>query len=110
MRAVSNSVMAALVVAALFWGNCFSCPQVLLSLTSKQPAHGCCHRTKQAPQDCRTQVLRSFVKADPMGPAPALPVVAEVAINPMPGVEFRQAPIVAPEEHSPPANTISLRI
>jgi hypothetical protein len=110
MRAVSNSVMAALVVAALFWGNCFSCPQVLLSLTSKQPAHGCCHRTKQAPQDCRTQVLQNFVKADPMGPAPALPVVAEAAITPLTGFEWHGEWPPEPEEHAPPDRLLSLRI
>jgi hypothetical protein len=64
MRTISNTAMATLVVMALFWGNCFSCPQVLLALKSHQPAHGCCHRTKQTTQDCQTQVLRHFVKAD----------------------------------------------
>src|SRR5262249_23613020 len=31
MRTLSSSIMAALVVVALFWGNCFSCPQALLA-------------------------------------------------------------------------------
>src|ERR1051326_7160694 len=109
MRALSNSIMAALVVAALFWGNCFSCPQVLLSLTSKQPAHGCCHRTKQPSKNCGTQVLRNFVKADPVVPAVALPVRAE-AILPLTVVEWREAPSPTPLEHAPPGTSLSLRI
>src|SRR4051794_13220589 len=51
MRALGTSVMALLVVAALFWGNCFSCPQVLLTASQ----HGCCHRTKAPKDDCKTQ-------------------------------------------------------
>ena len=101
--------MAALVVAALFWGNCFSCPQLLLTLKSNQPAHGCCHRTKQAPQECRTQVFRHFVKADPVAPAPALPVVAIVA-EPAPIVALLAEPSPTPVEHAPPGDLSPLRI
>jgi hypothetical protein len=79
-------------------------------LTSKQPAHGCCHRTKQASQDCGTQVLRNFVKADPVAPAPALPVVAEVVAAAMPSVEWHGEMPPAPEEHAPPGTVLSLRI
>jgi hypothetical protein len=65
MRVFCNSLMAVLVVAALFWGNCFSCPQILLAAQK----HGCCPHgkadSKADPKECKTQGLRSFVKADP---------------------------------------------
>ena len=109
MRTVSNSMMAALVVAALFWGNCFSCPQVLLALKTHQPAHGCCHRTKQTSTGCNTQSLQHFVKADPATPAPALPVVASVA-EPAPVVAMLADPSATPAEHAPPGDLFSLRI
>ena len=75
VRTVLNSIMAALVVVALFCGNCFSCPQLLAALQSHQPAHGCCHKTKSSASECQTQVLKSFVKAELSAPAPAVPAV-----------------------------------
>jgi hypothetical protein len=69
--------MAALVIAALFFGNCFSCPQILLAAT-QQGDHSCCHRTKSVSQDCQTQGLRQYIKADPGAPAAVQPIVAEV--------------------------------
>src|ERR1022692_2996879 len=51
MRPVFNSLMAALVVVALFWGNCFSCPQILLAAQK----HSCCPHGKADPNDCKTQ-------------------------------------------------------
>ena len=104
MRMFSSSLMGALVVLALFWGNCFSCPQVLLALKSHQPAHGCCHRTnKQSSNDCQTQVLRQFVKADTATPAPA-PAMAAAVAEPAPvSVVLRAfAPATMPAEHAPP--------
>jgi len=68
--------MAALVVVALFWGNCYSCPQLLAALQAHQPAHGCCHKTKPGSPECQSQVLKSFVKAEVSAPAPALLVAA----------------------------------
>src|ERR1022692_1979109 len=69
MRAVSNSLLAFLLLGALLWGKCLSCPQLLLSLASHTPAHGCCkHPGKQpvTPQDeCQSFALKHFVKADP---------------------------------------------
>ena len=69
MRAVYNSVLAFLLLGALLWGNCLSCPQLLLSLASHTPAHGCCkHPGKQpvTPRDeCQSFALKHFVKADP---------------------------------------------
>ena len=83
MKTVSTSVMAVLIVAALFFGNCYSCPEALLALT----AHHCCHRTKSPAASCETQSLQNFVKANPGTPAPALPVVAMVS-EPFPQVVF----------------------
>jgi len=74
MRTVSSSVMAALVVVALFWGNCLSCPQLLAALHSQQPAHGCCHKTGPATTECQSQGLKNFVKAPQGAQAEALPV------------------------------------
>jgi hypothetical protein len=75
MRAVSSSIMAALVVVALFWGNCYSCPQALLALAAHQPAHRCCHPTK-TPKDCPAPTLHNYVKSA----TPHAPVLAPVAI------------------------------
>jgi len=109
MRTISNAMMAALVVAALFWGNCFSCPQMLLSLKSQGPAHGCCHRGKQTSGGCSMQALQHFVKADPGTHAPAVPIVASVA-EPAPliaaGADWSPAPVA----HAPPGDLFSLRI
>jgi hypothetical protein len=108
MRAFSNSLLAILLVAALFWGNCFSCPQVLSSLKS-DPAHGCCHKTKQAPKDCRTQVFKQFEKADPVPPSmPALVAALVTAPEPQVSLSFEPAPV--PLEHTPPSGVFSLRI
>ena len=54
--------MAVLVVVALFWGNCFSCPQILLAAQK----HNCCPHGKADQKECKTQGLRNFVKADPV--------------------------------------------
>jgi hypothetical protein len=69
MRRFSIPLLAALVIVALFWGNCLSCPQLLLALNS----HGCCHH---ATIDCQAQALSHFVKADIGAHAPALSTVA----------------------------------
>jgi hypothetical protein len=100
MRAISSSIMAALVVVALFWGNCFSCPQALLALTSHQPAHQCCHKTKSAAPGCETQNLQQFVKGDASAHAPASPVVALVSLTAPPVLADTIAPTVV--ESSPP--------
>src|ERR1051326_1837589 len=75
MRTIASSIMATLVITALFWGNCFSCPQLLLGLRAHQPSHGCCHKTKQASSNCDTRALQHFVKSDPGSHAPAVAVV-----------------------------------
>ena len=92
--------MAALVVVALFWGNCFSCPQLLAALQSHQPAHGCCHKTKPESSACQTQLLKIFVKAESSVPAPALPVAARL-VEP-PAAAALADSFVRVEEHTPP--------
>jgi hypothetical protein len=102
MRTVSSSIMAALVVVALFWGNCFSCPQLLAALHSQQPDHGCCHKTGPASTECQSQGLKNFVKAPQGAQAEALPVamgLAEVfAVAALDGDNFS----VAAAEHAAP--------
>ncbi len=88
MRQASNILMATLIVAALLFGNCLSCPQVMMAVASHQPGHGCCHRPSPSKIDCHSQALSHFVKAQgasltPMfaslGAAPALAVVPALA-------------------------------
>jgi hypothetical protein len=76
MRTFSSSLMAILIIAALFWGNCYSCPQVLLA-----QQHRCCHQKNAPSVSCATQNLQHFVKA---GPCPVAPPVASAAPEPNP--------------------------
>ena len=76
MRTLSSSIMAALVVVALFWGNCFSCPEAVLAYASHRSAHECCHKSKASTPGCDTQNLQQFVKTHVGTQMPALPVVA----------------------------------
>jgi hypothetical protein len=101
MRKFSIPFLAALVIVALFWGNCLSCPQLLLVLNS----HGCCHHAKI---DCQSPGLSHFVKADAGAQAPAL---STVAIAPAIVATLLPDPISAPipAEHAPP-DLLSLRI
>ena len=99
MRAVSNSFLAALVVVALFWGNCFSCPQLLMALAQKAPAHACCHHQKNAAPQCETQSLSSFVQAaDTHVPAP---VTAAVPAPPAPVLAVAEAAFEQPAPNPP---------
>ena len=95
-------MMAALIVAALFWGNCLSCPQMLLTVVAHQPAHSCCHRSKSAGTSCQSQGLQHFLKAGPELQTPAVAVAAAVA--PATAVSPPQGAKVAPVEveHAPP--------
>jgi hypothetical protein len=106
MRAVLTSIMAVVVVAALFLGNCFSCPQVLLA----QHKHGCCPHSRTTPSDCTTQVLQHFVKAEKGAPAALAAVPAEI-LQPAPVVLQATVPAGAPSplEYTPLLTT-SLRI
>jgi hypothetical protein len=90
MRAVFNSLMAALVVTALFWGNCFSCPQVLLAAQK----HHCCPHGKADPGDCRTQGLRNFVKAEQTVQVAPSAVVAAVVQPQMAALPLLEAAAV----------------
>jgi len=105
MRTVLTSVMAVVVVAALFLGNCFSCPQVLLA----QQKHGCCPHSKSAPSNCTTQVLQHFVKAEKgsvVAPAAAeiVPVAAVWMLTEVPITAF------SPLKYTAPLLRTSLRI
>jgi hypothetical protein len=94
--------MAVLVVVALFWGNCFSCPQLLLSAAQ----HKCCHRTKAPKSECNTQGLQNFVKAEKAAPASSLPVtVAAVdapALTMVNAVELAPRPVLYSPSHALP--------
>jgi len=90
MGAVFNSLMAALVVVALFWGNCYSCPQILLAAQK----HHCCPHGKADPGECKTQGLRHFVKAEKA--APASTPVSTVAIAPPPTTPRLSSTLVVP--------------
>jgi hypothetical protein len=94
--------MAALIVVALFWGNCLSCPQMLLAAAAHQPAHNCCHKTKSAGTSCQSQGLQHFLKAAPEMQTLAVAVV--VAMAPAIAVSLPQGALVAPIEvvHAPP--------
>jgi hypothetical protein len=94
--------MAALIVVALFWGNCLSCPQMLLAVAAHQPAHSCCHKTKSAGTGCQSQGLQHFLQAGPEVRTPAVALVAAVA--PAIAVSLPQVAMVAPVEveHAPP--------
>jgi hypothetical protein len=105
MRTVLNSVMAVVVVAALFLGNCFSCPQVLLA----QQKHGCCPHSKSAPSNCTTQVLQHFVKAEKgTVVAPAVAEMLPVTLVSM----HAEVPtsVFSALEYTPPLLRTSLRI
>jgi hypothetical protein len=104
MRTFSTSVMALLVIAALFWGNCYSCPQLLLAAQK----HGCCPHSKSGKTECQTQGLKNFVQAEKS--APAVITVVALVDRPSPASEFA-APLLAPRlsDHAPP-DTLPLRI
>ena len=101
--------MATLVIVALFWGNCFSCPQVLLASKLQTPAHGCCHKTKQTNPGCHTQALQNFVKGDAVTHAAAMPVAIAAGVA-APVVARVADATVAHVEHDPPGGFFSLRI
>ena len=95
-------MMAALIVVALFWGNCLSCPQMLLAVAAHQPAHSCCHKTKTAGTTCQSQGLQHFLKTSPETQTLAVAVVAAVA--PVIATPLALGALVSPVgmEHAPP--------
>jgi hypothetical protein len=96
--------MATLIIAALFWGNCYSCPQVLLSAQK----HGCCPHTKSGKSECRTQGLKNFVNTEKSAPAVIVTVAALELPEP---VHEAAAPTLIPRagNHAPP-DALPLRI
>jgi hypothetical protein len=95
---VSTTIMAALVIVALFWGNCFSCPQALLALQS----HGCCHRTKSAPSTCQSQGVKNFVKAESGVQVDPGSVVAAIVKPVLAALFTMRESAISPTEHTPP--------
>lgn len=108
MRAVSTSFFALLILAALLWGNCFSCPQLLLTAVTQAPPHSCCKHPGKAPvtsrADCVSLALKHFVKADPAQKAQLQAVaVAHVAVSEQAGAEPDSRPeFFVAFVHSPP--------
>jgi len=103
MRTFSTTVMAALIIAALFWGNCFSCPQILLAAQR----HGCCPHTKSTKTECQTQGLKNFVKAEKS--APAIIAVVAVVVRPEQVSDLPVTPAPRIADHAPTDN-LPLRI
>lgn len=91
---------------ALFWGNCFSCPQVLISLATHKASHECCKRgQKPAMKTCDTQGLRHFVKTDPADSAQPAPDATPLQAVAAPvAVVSLVLPVAAATEtvHAPP--------
>jgi len=108
MRAVSNSLLAFLLLGALLWSNCLSCPQLLLSLASHAPAHDCCNHPGKQPvpsrDNCQSFAVKHFVKADPAPKAhlqaAAYAHFAGADAQPVAPAEPRGAVVVIP--YSPP--------
>jgi len=97
--------MAVLVIAALFWGNCYSCPQMLLA----QQKHGCCPHGKTTRTDCQAQSLQNFEKAEKA--SVAAPASAVLLPRPEAAVRLPESacsPDTSPD-YTPPLHT-SLRI
>ena len=102
MRALSTSALSVLVVLALFWGNCFSCPQLLLLVTQQHQApHGCCKRPVPVERTCQNLSLKNFVKADPAKITP--PAASVIAALPLPAAAVPAEPSSTTEiPYSPP--------
>ena len=98
--------MAALVIVALFWGNCFSCPQILLSLKTHQASHACCKRgQKPMVNTCQNQGMQHFLKTDPASvaqlEAPSAAALMVVALTP-PMPQAAVTVVVGMAAHAPP--------
>jgi hypothetical protein len=104
---------AALMVVALFWGNCLSCPQMLLSAAARKSAHGCCKRTKAGVcQECQKNLQQFEPSGGTTTPAVAVPVaLADDSTAPAAAVAI--ASDVSEAAHAPPGRLAllsSLRI
>ena len=109
MKRWSSWLMAALMVAALFWGNCLSCPKMLLA-----GSHSCCKHSKPISGQRCDRHLQQFVKSDSAPQTAAVPMVAAlpVAVETAPPAVASE-PRVAEYSGSPPeriALISSLRI
>ena len=101
MRGFRNILMALLIVAALFGGNCLSCPQVLMAMAAHQPSHSCCHhRTTRI--DCPSWQLSHFVNAQgsDVAPVPAVAGTVRAIVAAAPGRLAAAASM--PADPSPP--------
>ena len=95
--------MAALVIVALFWGNCLSCPQLLLAMQAHQPAHDCCKRNqKPAAKSCDSRGLQHFLKTDPGTQAQLAPVASAVVVALPAEAPQAAAAIFEAPAHAPP--------
>jgi len=95
--------MAMLVIAALFWGNCLSCPQLQLAMRAHQPAHDCCKRNqKPATKSCDSQTFQHFLKTEAGDQAPVAPVASAV-VAALPDAAPQAAPVAfETPAHAPP--------
>ena len=115
MRAIGSSIMAALIVGALLWGNCLSCPQLLLLSRQSAPAHACCHE-KSMPKtpgarQCQSQGLGNFIKSDPRPEIHLAVATAGELPVPFVPVAALELPVWLPEPlYSPPGDPLPLRI
>jgi hypothetical protein len=105
MRVLSNSLMAAVVVAALFLGNCLSCPQVLAAMAAHTPSHDCCHHKTHhstVKTDCQSQALQHFMQSEKTAsPAPAVMALVALpapAVSLQPSLEWSDAPAPTPPD------------
>ncbi|HUI55092.1 MAG TPA: hypothetical protein VLY04_08980 [Bryobacteraceae bacterium] len=114
MRAIFSSLTVVLIVAALLFGNCLSCPQMLWAWASHSAPHSCCHKPQPVSAGCHSQSMQHFVKAASTAHAPVLQAVAEaVQVTPPGATLLDAAPTPSPAEHAPPyvlALSSSLRI
>ena len=112
MRKLLSSATVALAVAAMLWGNCLSCPDMMAAMASHQPDHSCCHKPQPAQAKCHTQSMQHFVQADKQ--AVSAPAAVEMVELPAPmALPVQWAVTALPALHAPPgppATPTTLRI
>lgn len=102
--------MALLMAAALFFGNCLSCPQMLLAAQSHQPRHNCCPGPRQVSASCQSQGMQHFVKAE-SGGQPFIPPAAAELIEAPASIVLPNAALSVPAvAGDAPPGALSLRI
>jgi hypothetical protein len=102
VKRFSSALMVLLAVVALLWGNCLSCPQMIMG--GQGGSHSCCHKPQPAQAKCHTQDMQHFVNAQTH--APVAPVV--LGLSTTPEVELALSEVIAPAVilHAPPGNPI----